>query len=308
MEQARERCETRETESESPQRHQELRIGPGALHVQILPLVNTSATTASAGRLRRAIAFAASLLAFACGGSDAVMSGGPSPTPSTPTARLLVVTYTEGFRHGSIPVAETTLRNLGLSSGLYQTEFCRTAVDVQTMMTSSHLAGVDAVFFANTTGNLGIPDLRAFIDWVAAGHAFLGAHSASDTYHNAPEYLAMLGGEFLTHGNIAEADVRVDEPSHPSVAHLAPRFRITDELYRFTRFNRADVTVLLTMDRNPDDGLGPAGDPADLPLAWIKSAGGGRVFYTALGHRDEVWQDPRFQQHLREAIRWALRR
>ena len=164
------------------------------------------------------------------------------------------------------------------------------------------------MFFANTTGTLGIPDLRRFIDWVAAGHGFLGAHSASDTYHDAPEYLTMLGGEFLTHGAIAEADVRVDEPSQPSVAHLAPRFRITDELYRFTRFNRAEVTVLLSMDRNPDDGLGRAGDPADLPLAWIKSVGSGRVFYTALGHRDEVWQDPRFQQHLLEAIRWALRR
>ena len=221
-----------------------------------------------AGRSRErvwgSIAIAATVLAFACGGSDGVMpAAGPSPPP-TPTAsasKLLVVTHTEGFRHGSIPVAEATLRNLGLASGLYQTEFCRTAADVQTMLTASHLAGIDAVFFANTTGNLGIPDLRAFVDWVSAGHGFLGAHSASDTYHDAPEYLAMLGGEFLTHGSIAEADVRVDEPSHPSVAHLVPRFRMTDELYRFTRFSRADVTVLLSMDRNPDDGLGRAGDP-----------------------------------------------
>jgi Uncharacterized protein conserved in bacteria len=30
------------------------------------------------------------------------------------------------------------------------------------------------------------------------------------------------------------------------------------------------------------------------------------VFYTALGHREEVWQDPRFQQHLLGALRWAL--
>jgi type 1 glutamine amidotransferase len=257
---------------------------------------------------RRSIALAASVLAFACSSSDgAKPPDGPS-APATPTAKLMIVTYTEGFRHGSIAIAETTLRNLGVSSGLYQTEFCRTAGDVQTMLTPSHLAGVDAVFFANTTGDLGIPDLRAFIDWVSAGHAFLGAHSASDTYHDAPDYLEMLGGEFLTHGDIAEADVKVDEPSHPIVAQLAPRFRITDELYRFTRFNRTAVTVLLSLDRIPADGLGRAGDPADLPLAWIKSAGSGRVFYTALGHRDEVWQDARFQQHLGEAIRWALRR
>jgi type 1 glutamine amidotransferase len=254
------------------------------------------------------LALVASALAFACGGSDRAVSPDAPSTPATATAKLMVVTHTEGFRHDSIAIAETTLRNLGASSGLYQTEFCRTGGDVQTMLTPSHLATVDAVFFANTTGDLGIPDLHAFIEWVSTGRAFLGAHSASDTYHNAPEYLEMLGGEFLMHGSIAEADIRVDEPSHPAVAHLAPRFRIADELYRFTRFNRPDVTVLLSMDRIPDDGVGRAGDAADLPLAWVKSAGSGRVFYTALGHREEVWQDARFQQHLREAIRWALRR
>ena len=118
----------------------------------------------------------------------------------------------------------------------------------------------------------------------------------------------MLGGEFLTHGSIAEADVKVDDPSHPSVAHLAPRFRIVDELYRFARLSRADDQVLYSLDRNPDDGVGSPGQPADLPLAWHRGHGNGRVFYTALGHREEVWQDLRFQQHLLEAIRWSLRR
>jgi type 1 glutamine amidotransferase len=116
----------------------------------------------------------------------------------------------------------------------------------------------------------------------------------------------MLGGEFATHGAIVEADVRVDDPSDPSVAHLSPRFRITDELYRFTRNSRGSVHALLSMDRNPDDGVGEAGAPADLLMAWRKPHGRGRVFYTALGHRDEVWQDARFRQHLLGALRWAL--
>jgi uncharacterized protein len=34
--------------------------------------------------------------------------------------------------------------------------------------------------------------------------------------------------------------------------------------------------------------------------------GAGRVFYTALGHRPEVWADDRFRLHLLEGIRWAL--
>jgi len=35
--------------------------------------------------------------------------------------------------------------------------------------------------------------------------------------------------------------------------------------------------------------------------------GEGRVFYTALGHREEVWSAPRFEKHLVNVIRWALR-
>ena len=241
-------------------------------------------------------------------GSQTPASPGSQPQPPAgPAARLLVVTHTAGFRHDSIPAAENALRVIGTESGLFQTEFCRTADEVRARLTPSGLTGVDAVFFANTTGNLGITDLGAFLAWISGGKAFVGAHSASDTYHESPEFLAMLGGEFTTHGSIVEAEVRVNDASHPAVAHLAPRFRMTDEWYRF-RGIASGLSVLLSFDRNPPDGVGPAGDPVDLPLAWHKPFGSGRVFYTALGHRQETWEDARFRRHLQEAIRWALAR
>jgi type 1 glutamine amidotransferase len=34
----------------------------------------------------------------------------------------------------------------------------------------------------------------------------------------------------------------------------------------------------------------------------------GRVFYTALGHEEAVWSDPRYQEMLHNAILWAMRR
>jgi hypothetical protein len=265
----------------------------------------------AAGRVARSavLAFAVCVAAWACGSGSTPSSTTPTPTPTpSPTAakRLLVVTYTAGFHHDSIPVAEATIQSIGARNGIFQTEFCRTADEVKTRLTADGLQGFDGVFFANTTGNLGIPDVRVFLDWIAAGHAFLGAHSASDTYHESPEYIAMLGGEFDTHGAIVPGDIRVDDPSDPSVSHLAPRFTITDELYRFSHSSRASVHVLLSMDRVPPDGVGTAGTPADLLMAWRRDYGAGRVFYTALGHRNEVWQDARFQQHLLGGLRWAL--
>jgi type 1 glutamine amidotransferase len=246
-------------------------------------------------------------LVAACGG------GGPSaPTtpqnPSTPASRVLVVTHTEGFRHSSIPIAETTIEQLGRSSGAFSTSFCRTAGDVRQMLTPAALASVDAVVFANTTGNLGIPDLPGFLDWIAAGRGFVGIHSASDTYHDAPAYLDMLGNEFQTHGDQTEVDAVVESRGHPAVAHLGARYRVFDEIYRFVGNNRDVVTPLLSLDRFPRDGLARAGDPGDLPLAWAKSHGAGRVFYTALGHREELWRDTAFQQHVLGGVRGVLAR
>jgi type 1 glutamine amidotransferase len=262
------------------------------------------------GRWLRAVVIGGLVALARCGSDSNNSSPAPGATSPTPVAtkRLLVVTHTTGFRHSSIPIAESTLQQIGTQSGLYQTEFCRTQDDVTRLLTVAELTRYDAVFFANTSGNLGIPDLHAFVGWVSSGHAFLGTHSASDTYHDGPEYLDMLGGEVATHGSIAEGSIRVDDPSDPSVAHFAPRFTIVDELYRITRISRSEVHMLLTIDRNPDDGVGLAGAAVDLPISWHKSLGTGRVFYTALGHREEVWQDPRFQQHLLGALRWALGR
>src|SRR5436190_1892584 len=192
--------------------------------------------------MRVRVVLAAVFVTVACGrGSSPTATlppGTPSPGPA-PLKRLLVVTHTAGFRHSSIAVAEATLANLGTTNNLYVAEFCRNEAEVMARLTPSGLASVDAVFFANTTGNLGIPDMAAFLGWIAAGHGFLGAHSASDTYHESAEFIAMLGGEFVEHGAIAEADIKVDDPPDPSVAHLAPRFRITDELYRFTKNSRS---------------------------------------------------------------------
>ena len=61
--------------------------------------------------------------------------------------------------------------------------------------------------------------------------------------------------------------------------------------------------VILSLDesnRDMEEGRG-------YPLAWTIDVGDGRVFYTALGHRSEVWNDPRFIEHIIEGTRWAVR-
>jgi type 1 glutamine amidotransferase len=205
-------------------------------------------------------------------------------------------------------VAEPLLEALGRSSGLFTPTYCRNASDVNRFITANSLAGFDGVAFVNTTGDLGIPDLGGFLQWVAAGHAFAAMHSASDTYHDSPAYLDMLGDEFDKHGNQTEVVATVEGASNPAVAFLGSSYRVFDEIYRFKSNNRDRVTPLLTLQAYPQDGLERAGEAGDLPLAWSKMYGRGRVFYTALGHRDEIWRDATYQQHVMGGIRWALGR
>jgi type 1 glutamine amidotransferase len=251
---------------------------------------------------------ASALALLACGDSSGPPSSPTGGGTSPPAAfHLLVVSHTAGFRHSSIPDAEATIAEIGRQTNLFDVTYARNEEDVRRLVTPDGLRAFDAVFFANTTGNLGIPDMGAFLGWIEAGHAFLGVHSASDTYHEDARYLAMLGNEFDTHGDQAEVEIVVDDAAHPATAGLGTRFRIRDEIYRFRVANRGQVGMLLSLDRFPADGLPHAGEPGDLPIAWQKAYGAGRVFYSALGHREDVWQDARFRQHLRGALQWALR-
>jgi type 1 glutamine amidotransferase len=232
-----------------------------------------------------------------------LLAGCHSPAESPPRRRMLVVTETEGFHHDSIPAAVDAVRTLGREDGWEIVGEAATAREVAAAVTAERLAGVDGVCFASTTGTLGFTadGRRAFHDWVARGGGFVGIHSASDTFHDDPDYLALLGGEFRAHGPQVRVEAVVQDAAHPACAALPPTFEIFDEIYEFQRWERSRVHTLLALRRHPQTGA-----PGDFPLAWTRRSGLGRVFYTALGHREDVYADARYRAHLRGGIRWTL--
>jgi type 1 glutamine amidotransferase len=206
-------------------------------------------------------------------------------------ARVAVVTVTMGYRHESIPVAEATIATIAERTGWFVPQFFRTEEDLQHFDATQF----DVVMFVNTTGELPLRDRAALLQWVRDGGTFVGVHSASDTFHEWSDYLDMLGGEFDSHPDQMAAQLRVDDPTHPSTAALASPVTIFEEYYRFKRFDASRVHILLSLN----------GDEV-MPMSWWRTEGRGRVFYTALGHRDDVWQSDWFRQHLTGALAWAL--
>ena len=216
--------------------------------------------------------------------------------------RLLVVTVTKGFRHSdSIPVAERVIAELGAKTGKFTVDYVRTDEDMARKMTAEALKEVDGVFFASTTGDLPLPDRDAFLKWIESGKGFAGAHAASDTFHGFPPYIAMIGGEFQTHGPQVEVECLVQDPKHPATRMIAGSVKIFDEIYIFKSYDRNKVHLLLDLDKHPNTKA-----PEHHPIAWCKEFGKGKVFYTALGHRVDVWEKPWYQEHVLGGILWSL--
>jgi len=186
----------------------------------------------------------------------------------------------------------------------------------------ANLKNFDAVLFASTTGDdLPLPDKQGFIDWVASGKGFIGVHAATDTLKTFAPYVAMIGGAFRTHGPQVTVECINQDSAHAACKALPARWTVFDEIYQLKDFSRANVHGLVTLDKLALTGDANPQTPGDYPIAWSRMQGKGRVFYTSLGHREDVW-DPsytdksgrknspevakQFQQHLLGGILWAL--
>jgi type 1 glutamine amidotransferase len=265
--------------------------------------------------------------------------------------KLLVVTTTTGFRHSSIPTAEKILTQLAKDTGEFTVDFVeqppghaatgfpaklkQDASDADKAafnaaetawneklksalekLSPESLKNYDGVIFASTTGDLPIPDKQGLLDWIKAGHAFIGIHAASDTFHGWPDFVAMLGGEFQHHGPQVSVECLNEDPQNPATAHLGKTWTIQqEEIYQFKNYDATKVHDLLILDKHPETN-----SPGHFPVSWCKHYGAGRVFYTSLGHREDIWDaDPNipdrknsaeiskaYEAHVLGGIEWAL--
>jgi hypothetical protein len=176
---------------------------------------------------------------------------------------------------------------------------------------SGNLERYAAVMFY-TTGEIPMSGAQkmALLDFVRSGRGFLGVHSATDTFYTWPDYLDLIGGYFNGHPWHQGVTIEVADAADPLVAFVGNSLRVNDEIYQINDFDYRGSRVLLRLDQNSVD-LSKAGVHQRFygwPLAWKRSFGGGRVFYSALGHEASVWQDPRYQRILTNAILWSTRR
>lgn len=252
------------------------------------------------------------------------------------TKKVLFFSKSSGFEHpmikrknGEPSPAEVILAELGPKHGIDFT-FSKDG----SLFNPDYLAQFDAYFFY-TTGILTAPGTdknppmspegkAAFLEAIENGKGFIGTHSAADTFHTnegveAPKdrtpryhnngdksdpYIKMLGGEFISHGTQQPARMRVADSKFPAFKNIAGGFDMKEEWYSLKDFAK-NLHILLVQETEGMTGLPYQRPP--FPATWMRMHGNGRVFYTSMGHRDDVWASQIFRNTLFDGIAWAVR-
>ncbi|MSU66312.1 MAG: ThuA domain-containing protein [Opitutus sp.] len=251
--------------------------------------------------------------------------------------KLLVFTKSSGYQHDAVKLegppghgfAFPVLRKLGAKNKI---EF--TFSKDGTLFSPEYLAQFDGFVFY-TTQDLteakteavgdGLPPMTAagkaaLLQAVKDGKGFVGVHSASNTFQapgtavygparhrsdgdKADPFIKMLGGEFINHGAQQAGRLSVADTKFPGMSAVPADFGMYDEWYSLKNF-APDLHVLLVQNTARMEGEIYARPP--YPSTWVRMEGKGRVFYTSMGHREDVWKHPTFQSILEGGLNWSL--
>ncbi len=247
-----------------------------------------------------------------------------APQPKGATKKVLFFTKSSGFQHsviardGDKPAhAEKILADIGKDAGF------EVVASKDGRLFEPDQIGQWDVFVFQTTGDLSKPGTdksppisadgeKALYEAVRAGKGFMGMHCATDTFgkhrNNGAEdpYIQMIGGEFNGHGAQQACRIEIADPEFPGVSNGFAKdgksFTITDEWYAL-RYLPEDLHVILAQ---VTEGMkGDMYQRPNFPMTWARGYGKGRVFYTSMGHREDVWSNPMYQALLLGALAWS---
>ena len=227
-----------------------------------------------------------------------------------------------GAYHESVNNALATLYRIGRVSGLYDA-YIRTDPQFITKQKLTVKAGgrdwpvgknldsFDAIFFY---GQREIPltqqqmtDLISFVK--DDGKGFVAAHTSFNAFERFPEFGEMLGARYDGHpwGGV-EGSVLVLDQDFPGMKEFPPVFTFRDEFIQVKDFSWETSRVLMNLDTTKFDMANPNvhRGAGDMPQAWARMHGKGRVFVSGIGHDSALWDRVDVQHMYLEALKWAL--
>lgn len=207
-----------------------------------------------------------------------------------------------GFVHDNIATNVALIIKLGKENG-----FAVDVSDKPDVFTDANLKQYRVAVFANSNNRAFDTEEQkaAFQRFIRDGGGFVGIHSACGSERKWPWFWSLLGGTFVRHARLQPFTIQVVDTKHPATAHLGETWKWEDEFY-FLKEMPADLHILLAGDLSTLTDPAKPKDKTTWPLAWCHEFEGGRAFYTSLGHKQQCYADPKFQQHILGGILWAM--
>jgi type 1 glutamine amidotransferase len=222
--------------------------------------------------------------------------------------RVLVYFGHTGYVHESIPAAVEALKAIGAKQG-YTMD---TSEDPE-VFTATKLADYKAIVLVSNSTDPKKPEsdwftgarLEALQGFLKAGKGVIGLHAAADSHYFTGWYGRMIGAYFASHPKgTPKATLTVVDAKHPATAKLPKTITRNDEWYYYKDFDPT-MRVLVTVDPSTI-GDGGEADVNPNPLVWCHDFGGGRVFYSGLGHLSENYSEPYIVDMLAGALKYAV--
>ncbi|MHB9133165.1 MAG: ThuA domain-containing protein [Armatimonadota bacterium] len=135
---------------------------------------------------------------------------------------------------------------------------------------------------------------KGLFSFVKNGGGFVGIHSATDSFRGNRDYVEMLNGEFSNHPAQHEYKVAIVEKSHFLTVRM-PDYAIFDEMYHLKNYDPEKVTLLAQTQWQGKQ----------IPVAYARDYGNGRVAYLANGHTMQAWKHPEFRKLVLRAVAWG---
>lgn len=231
------------------------------------------------------------------------------------SCKVLHYTETSGFDHQTRSVSFAMFQQMGFIVDNDSTG--------QSFNSVSNLQQYNAVIFSNTSGDNILDSVQKanFEQYINNGGSFIGIHAASDTYRHSTAngtntggwdwYAEMLGASVQQNPNHVSGTpvYRIDALiAHPLLAGIPNPWYKAEEYYYWESgyFNSTNVVLQKVEQTIGPNSLVNSYDSARA-VTWCRIlSGGGKSFYTSLGHdATNYTNDTSFYRLLSNAVLWT---
>lgn len=158
---------------------------------------------------------------------------------------------------------------------------------------------VDMLVLIWTYGEIKDEELQSLMNAVERGMGLMAWHGSASAFLANRPYKFLLGGQFVDHPGGAQVTYRVRFSDDPLTAGIADIDVTTEQNYYLIDPSVQVIasTRIMSSDRPWLYGV-------EMPVAWKRDWGKGKVFYCSLGHKREDLESPSIRELLSRVANW----